>query len=351
MKDDTHLNRRGFLGAGLLAAGTAAGWATGCSKREPARRTADKPDLDGRFQYDISAYTHTDPALLLYEETASFPTALDEPRGLAMGPDGALLIAGDQAVRIFAPDGKLQSCLALAGKPLALAPAGPGRFCVAMKDHLVWVDGAGKLQSSGEPLGPQAHLTSVVCTGDAVFAADAGHREIIRFDGAGRIAGRFGKIGARDGSPGFMLPSPYFHLALGPDGLLWANNPGRHSLEAYTPDGKFELAWGTAAMSVEGFCGCCNPVYFALRPDGKFVTSEKGLVRIKLYDAKGKFEGVVAGPEQLVKDRELAAKACVNCSVGFGFDVACDAQGRVLALDPAARTIRVFTPKAGPIRT
>ena len=104
-------------------------------------------------------------------------------------------------------------------------------------------------------------------------------------------------------------------------------------------------------MAVEGFCGCCNPVYFARRPDGKFVTSEKGLNRIKIYDAKGKFEGVVAGPEQLVKDRELAAKACVNCKVGFGFDVACDARGRVLALDPVARTIRVFTPKAGGVRT
>jgi hypothetical protein len=90
-------------------------------------------------------------------------------------------------------------------------------------------------------------------------------------------------------------------------------------------------------MAVEGFCGCCNPVYFTRRPDGKFVTSEKGLNRIKIYDAKGKFEGVVAGPETLVKDLDLAKKACADCQVGFGFDVACDSTGRVLALDPATK--------------
>ena len=99
-------------------------------------------------------------------------------------------------------------------------------------------------------------------------------------------------------------------------------------------------------MDIAGFCGCCNPVYFTRRPDGKFVTSEKGLNRIKIYDPKGRFEGVVAGPDQLVKDLDLAKKACADCQVGFGFDVACDSSGQVFALDPATKTVRVFTPKS-----
>jgi len=37
------------------------------------------------------------------------------------------------------------------------------------------------------------------------------------------------------------------------------------------------------------------------------VTSEKGLNRIKIYDAHGKFAGVVAGADALVKDLELRA--------------------------------------------
>ena len=49
-----------------------------------------------------------------------------------------------------------------------------------------------------------------------------------------------------------------------------------------------------------------------------------------------------------MKDLALARKACGNCQIGFGFDVACDSKSRVLALDPATRAVRVFTPKAPP---
>jgi len=197
----------------------------------------------------------------------------------------------------------------------------------------------------GEPLGDRVYFTAVAEGGGHIFAADAGNREIIRCDASGRAISRFGRIGARDGTPGFVVPSPYFDLVFGSDGLLWVANTGRHRLEAYTPEGKFELSWGIAAMSVEGFCGCCNPVYFTRLADGRFVTSEKGLNRIKLHDVKGNFAGVVAGPETLVKDLDLARKACANCHIGFGFDVACDSKDRVFALDPAAKTIRIFTPK------
>jgi hypothetical protein len=86
---------------------------------------------------------------------------------------------------------------------------------------------------------------------------------------------------------------------------------------------------------VEGFCGCCNPSSFARLPDGRFVTSEKGLVRIKVYDAKGKFLGLVAGHSQLVRKSQALPV----------YRVACDSAGRVLALDPTTGNIRIFVPK------
>jgi len=339
MKDAASFNRRSFLGtagAGLLGL---TGWLAGCSKR--LGKSVGKP-LDPRFTYDVSQFEHTDPALLLYQEASPIPAGLDDPKCLAVGPDDTIFIGGDRSVRRLDRSGQLQSTIALAAKPLALAATG-ARLCVAFKDHLEIFDANGRRLVVGEPLGDKAWLTGVADAGDAIFLADAGEREIIRCGADGKVLGRFGRPG--DGNPGFVIPSPYFHVALGGDGLLWANNPGRHQIEAYTTDGKFELGWGTPSMAVEGFCGCCNPVYFARRPDGKFVTSEKGLNRIKIYDTKGKFEGVVAGPDLLVKDLDLAKKACADCRVGFGFDVACDSAGRVLALDPATKTVRVFTPK------
>ncbi|MEI6279739.1 MAG: hypothetical protein WCQ16_10225 [Verrucomicrobiae bacterium] len=339
MNGPANFNRRNFLssaGIGLLGL---TGWLAGCGKRGGK---TEKPPLDSRFTYDVSQFEHTDPAQLLYRETTPIPTGLDDPKCLAVGPDNSIFIGGDRSVKRLAPAGQVRATITLTAKPLALA-ATAARLCVALKDHLEIFDGGGRPLVVGEPLGANTWLTGVADAADAIYLADAGQREIIRCGPDGKALGRFGHPG--DGNPGFVIPSPYFHVLLGSDGLLWVNNPGRHQIEAYTTDGKFELGWGTSSMAVEGFCGCCNPVYFTRRPDGKFVTSEKGLNRIKIYDVKGKFEGIVAGPDLLVKDLDLAKKACADCQAGFGFDVACDSTGRVLALDPATKTVRIFTPK------
>ncbi|MEI6033872.1 MAG: hypothetical protein WCS65_06275 [Verrucomicrobiae bacterium] len=331
------LTRRHFLSAsGLL--GIAAGLA-GCKRRSAAGET---PPLGSQFAYDVSQFERTDPSQVLYMETEPIPSGLDSPKCLAVGPDNTIFLGGDRAVKCLDPAGRVLSSIALSGKPLALAATG-ARLCVSLGDRLEIFDRSGRQVVRGEPLGEPTCLTGIADAGDTIYLADAGRREIVRCDQNAKVLGRFGRPGG--GNPGFVVPSPYFHILLGSDGLLWANNPGRHQIEAYTLDGKFELGWGTPSMSVEGFCGCCNPVYFTRRPDGKFVTSEKGLNRIKIYDVDGRFEGVVAGPDQLVKDLDLAKKACSDCRVGFGFDVACDSAGRILALDPASKTIRTFTPK------
>jgi len=302
----TKINRRQFLG--LLAVGTA-----GCGKPE-------KPPLDDRFTYDVSAYLKTDPALLLYRQTGQFPTDFHEPKCLAVDGD-TILVGGDRALKTFDRTGKLLMTRALPALPHAVTTGG----LVAYKDRFADVS-----------YGDRAHLTGIAKTGNTVFVADAGNREVLRCDPTGQVLSRL---------KGFAVPSPYFDLHIGPDGLLWVVNPGKHRVEAYTLDGALEFSWGATGMSVEGFCGCCNPVYLARLPDGRFVTSEKGLNRIKIYDGRGQFVGVVAGPEQLVKDLDLAKKACANCQIGFGFPIACDATGRVLALDPATKQVRIFTPK------
>jgi glucose/arabinose dehydrogenase len=99
--------------------------------------------------------------------------------------------------------------------------------------------------------------------------------------------------------------------------------------------------WGSAGSQLADFFGCCNPAHLAMLPDGRFVTSEKGIPRVKIYSSQGKFESVVAGPEQLtvhslqvVDPREDADKRV--------FDIAADSQGRVLVLDPQNRSVRVY---------
>jgi hypothetical protein len=345
MSEKSNINRRAFIGAGLLSAGGVAGWLA-ARRRGVQAAPAERPPLGARFTYDVSAYQQTDPALLRYDETGRIPTGFRAPKCIEMTVDGTLLVGGDQAVKVMDPDGTLRSTLTLPAKPHAVTRTSEGRTVVAFMDHVAVYDADGKLVSQGSSLGEKSHLTSVAAAGDSLYVADAGQREIVRCDTAGKPISRFGRIGAGDGNPGFMIPSAYFDVMLGSDGLLWVNNMGRHRVEAYTLEGEFELGWGEPGMAVENFCGCCNPVYFTRLPDGRFVTSEKGLNRIKLYDAKGAFAGVVAGPDHLVKDLDQARRACADCRIGFGFDVACDAAGRIYALDPAAHDIRIFTPKA-----
>lgn len=291
--------------------------------------TEEKPPLDARFKYDISDFEHTDPALLLYTETGKFPTGFSEPKCLAVAGN-TIIVGGDKALKTFDPAGQLLHTQELPALPHAVAPGA----LVAFQDHFAKF-GAGSFVS--ESFGGRAHLTGIAQSGDTICVADAGNREVLRCDLAGKVLARV---------KNFAVPSPYFDLLAGADGLLWVVNPGKHRIEAYTAAGDLELSWGETGMSIENFCGCCNPVYFTRLPDGRFVTSEKGLNRIKIYSATGKFLGVVAGVEHLVKDLKLAMQACSNCHVGFGFPVACDSASRVFTLDLATRDVRIFTPKA-----
>lgn len=335
MSDNEKMNRRGFLNAGLLAAGGAAGWVAGCDQAPQPAAPKDRKPLDKRFTYDVSEFEQVDPAQLLFSEAGQMASGLQTPTCLAIGADDLLYVGGDQVIKIFEKDGRPRSAIALAGQPQAVVAAEQGRVFVAFKDHFEAFDAAGKSLWKSIALGDKAQLTAIAAAGEAVFVADAGNREVVRFDLQGRIAGRFGKFGGHDGNPGFIVPSPYFHLLAGSDGVLWVANPGRHQVQAYTLDGKFELGWGQPAMCAEGFCGCCNPAHFARLPDGRFVTSEKGLVRIKVYDAKGKFLGMVAGHKQLVKNEQALPV----------YRVACASTGRVLALDPTTGIIKIFAPK------
>ena len=72
-------------------------------------------------------------------------------------------------------------------------------------------------------------------------------------------------------------------------------------------------------------------------PDGAFVTSEKGVPRIKVHDGRGEFVTAVVAAENLSTDIEPC-------------DVAADGRGRILALDPGAGLVRIFEKKGGPGR-
>ncbi len=301
--------------------------------------------LGKEYLYEIDA--KIDPNLILYEESAQpISTGFTDSSGIALDSQGSIYIVGDKAIRVFTGSGNLLDEIELTDVPRCLTVAGDGRIYVGMKNHVEVYNDDGKRLATWDSLGNDAVLTSIAVSKNDVFVADAGNRIVLRYDTSGKLINRIGAKDKARNIPGFVIPSPYFDLAVGRDGLLRVVNPGRHRIEAYTFEGDLEFFWGKFSnVDVKGFCGCCNPANFAILDDESFITCEKGLTRVKIYDAEGTFVGVVAGTEQLIEGG--TAHICYfpeQCRAG-GFDVAVDSQGRILVLDTIKNVVRIFTRK------
>ena len=306
--------------------------------------------LPQAFEYDLGEYKRVDPALIWYRQTAEIPLALKQARAVAAGPKDRIYVAGDKTIQVFEPAGSKAAEIALDDEPRALTVAGeqhafPGRLYVAMKSRVEVFDPAGKPAATWDELGPKAILTSIAAADEDVLVADAGNRIVYRFDASGKLLGRIGAKDPARNIRGFVIPSPYFDVAISSDGLVRVANPGTHRIEGYTLDGHLEVSWGKQGVAIEGFCGCCNPAHFAILPDGRFVTAEKGIPRVKIYAYDGAFICVVAGPEILAPGQTIVEETRPDVRLPV-IDVAADSQGRILVLDPAAAKLRVFELKA-----
>jgi len=288
---------------------------------------------------DGAAPALIDPALIAYGPAGTFDVPLKEVRGLAVGEDDAIYVAGDRAIVVLDSVGKQQRRIEVDHEPRCLAVAGadgtlPGTIYSAAADRVVQLAPDGTLVAEWPSRGEKAALTSIAAYRDNVFVADAGNKIVLRYDAEGNLLGRIGEPDENRNIPGFTITSPCFDLAVSPDGLLRVVNPRALRIEAYTFEGDLEFHFGRGGNGIEAFFGCCNPTHFAVTEDGRFVTAEKGAARVKVYTVEGDFECVVAGPEQLNLRNDHAIA-----------DLAVDRRGRVLVLDVSGQCIRTFEPK------
>ena len=302
-----------------------------------------KSTLPPEYSYDIEQYAKIDPALILYEQVGeTIDTDFEATHAIAVGVDGKIYIAGDREIAVYTSDGNAIRQIELEGEPTCITTESDGTMIVGVESYIVFVDRSGVETDRWETSAENAILTAVAMDKGNVFTADAVNKVIWRYDREGHLQNKIGQKDEDRNIPGIVVPSPYFDIAMAADGLLRVVNPGRHLIEAYTADGDREWVWGKASVSVEGFSGCCNPINFAILPDGGFVTCEKGLVRIKVYDADGNFTGVVAGPDQLGWVEPLRVCETVQQCSSKGFDVAVDTNGRIYVLDMVRNNVRIF---------
>ncbi len=307
----------------------------------PRARTASAKDKNP-FAYDVGKFERTDPKLIHYRETARFRSPRPEPRRLALGPGGSLYLAAGESVVRLVEGGAVDFEISLNAPAQCLAMAQDGLLYVGLRDHIEVFDAKGQRTDAWSSPGQKTWLTGMAVSESVVFAANSGDRVVLRYDRSGKLLGRIGVQDKERGIPGFVLPSPFLDVEWHRDGFLRVNNPGRHRVEFYSAEGDLELAWGKPSVAIDGFCGCCNPIHLATLPDGRCVTCEKGLRRVKVYSALGEFESVVAGPESFPESPPAGAGPA-----SVGLDAVADAQGRVFILDPVAGEIQVMARKAG----
>ena len=288
-----------------------------------------RPDNSNPYAFDVEKIRNGDTAAIAFAETLQIKTSLEEIHGLATDANGNIYVSGKSGVEIFDSAGKTKYKVKIGGTANCISVDGNGYILLGMQDHIeVWRHD-GRQVARWNSFGPDAVITSIAVQGNNVFVADAGQKVVYRYDKTEHLLNKIGLKDPATGVPGFIIPSAYFDLGIDKKGNLWVVNPGRHSFEKYDFDGKLLSSWGKASMAMEGFCGCCNPSNFAFISDSLFVTSEKAIERVKIYNADGSFRCLVAAPNQF----EAGTK---------GLDLAVDNRNRILVLDPVKMRIRVF---------
>ncbi len=347
MKDPNRtITRRYFLketagGAGILAVGSGSFAASVGLARGASAGKDPNP-----FAYDVGRLSKTDPKLIHYEQLSRFPCPNPLPRRIAIGPEDRVYIAAGNAVSVLDGEGARITDIDLGTAARCVTVAGDGTIYAGVRDHVEVFDRKGKRLATWDSPGKRTWFTGLAAGPNDVFAADAGERVVLRYDRSGKLAGRIGHKNKERNIPGLIVPSPYLDVKLARDGLLRVNNPGRHRVEAYTLNGDLEFSWGKPSAGIAGFCGCCNPVGLALLPDGRCVTCEKGLPRVKVYSPEGEFESVVAGPESFVENANATfVSGTEDCRLG-GLDAAVDSRQRIYVLDVVANDVRVMKHKA-----
>jgi hypothetical protein len=297
---------------------------------------------------DLSRLGGAPSAKVVGREIAQFRPGFQRARAITVAPNGEIYVTGDFAIRRFDSAGKQLAEIAAIEPPGAVAVDANGDV-YATFGNKVWVfDHDGKRIATW-PARENAVLTSIAVCDAGVLVADYGGRCVLRYDGSGKVVKVIGKKDEARNCPGFVVPSPYFDLAMAPDGLLRVTNPGRHQIETYTLDGDRGAAWGRfSGTEPDGFVGCCNPANFAIVPaPGRsgdfagFVTAEKGLARVKVFDADGKFVGLLAPPDMFARHDELVA-AGPSGEPFTALDVAAGAAGRIYVLDGVVGLVHVF---------
>lgn len=245
-------------------------------------------------------------------------------KAVAVSLSGNIYTGGDSFVSCHTRDLKSVWSLKTPYPVTALSVSGDTIFAATVEMILI-IGQDGKLKDEWGPFEDKSYITSIASNRSKVAYADAGNKMIVILDRQGRVE----KItGQNDGQ--FILPSPYFDVALDTKNSLYVANTGHRRIETRSADGKLLSAFGEPGMAPGAFCGCCNPAHFIVTPEG-FITAEKGINRIKILGKSGEFIEFVSSENKFVPSIPL--------------DLASADGNTIYAANPADSKLYIFSRK------
>ncbi|RPJ07873.1 MAG: hypothetical protein EHM28_05815 [Spirochaetaceae bacterium] len=263
-----------------------------------------------------------------FREDTPVPLPGNNFGGIACFPNGGFAVTTDTSLLVFSSEKKLADTISLPSLAECIAAGDNRTIYLGMGDHVEVLSLVLKKTEEWTSLGEKSIISSIAADKDHVFVADAGEKQVVVFDTGGRLL-RF--IRETDKGP-FLLPGTAFDLAIVAGNKLAVVDPGRHRVLLMDYSGNKLWQFGFAATALAGFMGCCNPVHIAVMDDGSFITFEKGVRRLKIYDEKGEFKSLVANSSSF---HETVSTP----------EIAVSSQGEILILDPFMKSVRFFVIK------
>jgi len=241
----------------------------------------------------LSVVTVNNDVADMWQVSSVFEPGKGKLKAVSVRSNGQVVLGGDSFISCY--DGEFNPLWTIkTDAPVtALSVSGDSIFASTQELILV-VNAEGKLMNEWGPFEDKAIITSVSSNRSYVAFADAGNKLVFVLDKKGDVKYMIGQTGEP-----FIIPSPYFDVALGEDNLLYVANTGNRRVETRNLNGTIVSFFGEPGTAPGAFCGCCNPAHFALTSDG-FVTAEKGINRIKLLNPRGEFTEFVSSVNKFV---------------------------------------------------
>ena len=195
----------------------------------------EKKSWENPYEYKLDEFLKVDEELIWYKETGTIPLPFISPLGIAVNTDGTIYVTGDEKLISLQEDGAIMDQLELGGIAYSCAASSPGIVYLGYADYVEEINLVTKQRTEWASLGEKALITSIAVGNKYVFVANAGNHSVLCYSKDGTLLNRI--TGKKNNSEShFIIPSPYFDIAAGPDDTFWIVNPGRHRVEHWSVD-------------------------------------------------------------------------------------------------------------------